>query len=438
MRIPLWRFFHIKRLKRDRSGATIVLVAVMLPLLITVMAVTIDIARLYVVHSKAQNALDTGLLGAVTTETTTNAIQTEARRLFDANFETGYMGASISTNLSVVEASTGVYNGTVSVRVPTTVLSVVGSNLTTFNLFAQVTRGFQNAGQKQLELTLVMDNSSAMTNPKRNGVRNGLNSMMDELFGTNPTLPNVFVSIVPYGVAVNHGVGRIAWVQSNYLFLHLLYNLFLGVGFMSNRNNDSPPNGFTDLSNQPPTTQATRFRMPVGAATFTSGTDLQLALIPEVQFALNNKSQINNAISDAIGSGNRRINVGLMWGWFTQSPSWQGVWSNSLPGLPRNFTSGYNKSLVLITGGRNNVFLGNNGTSNDNNTTALLCQAIKAQGSTLYVVAYGNSGDFDLTLLQGCASSLPNFYLVNNTNQARAAFLDIINDVSFTTVRLTQ
>lgn len=428
---------RLQPLRSNQSGATIVLVAVMLPLLVAVMAVTIDIARLYAVHSKAQNALDTALLGAVSTENGIASIRSEARSLFDANFASGYMGAAIAANLDVSPAGSGVYNGTITMSVPTTILSVVGSNLTTFTLFAQVTKGYQTTGKKQLELSLVMDNSSAMTTNKRNAVRNGLHAMMDDLFGVNASLPNVYVSIVPYNVSVDVGVGRIAWVQPNYLFLHFLYNLF-GYGFMSNRNNDSPPNSFLDLNNAPPIAASAKFRMPVGVPSYTTGVDTQYVDIPNIQFALSNKSQIVNAIDDAVGGGDRRMNVGLMWGWFTQSPSWQGIWNAGLPGLPANYTANYNKSLVLITGGRNNVFLGVNGTSNDDNTTALLCEAIKAQGSKLYVVAYGKAGDFNTALLQACATQPGNFYLVSSTNEAKSAFLDVVNDVSYATVRLTQ
>src|SRR5690606_10605040 len=133
------------------------------------------------------------------------------------------------------------------------------------------------------------------------------------------------------------------------------------------------PNGYTDVSDSAPVSNATKFRLPQDESTYTSGRDVQYAALPEIAFGMNNKNSIITELNRSINSGDVRINVGLMWGWFTLSPNWQGVWTGSLPTKPANYSASIAKTLILVVGGKNNVFLGVNGTSNDNTTTQQLC-----------------------------------------------------------------
>ena len=54
-----------RRFISSQSGTTLVLMALILPLLLIAMGMTIDMSRLYVVQAKAQSASDAALLGAV-------------------------------------------------------------------------------------------------------------------------------------------------------------------------------------------------------------------------------------------------------------------------------------------------------------------------------------------------------------------------------------
>jgi Flp pilus assembly protein TadG len=424
----------------NKSGSTMVLIAVTLPLLVSVMAVTVDLTRVYVAQTKVQTALDTALTGAVAAGGTLPTVSAETTRLFNANFPVGYMGVTL-TGIAVSQPSSGVFNATVTARVPTTVLGMGSGSLTTLSILSQVTSGYQTSSQKSLEMAIVIDNSASFSTTERGSVRTSAYNMVNTIFGTAVTLSNVHVSVVHYNNMVNIGAGRSSWIQPTHRTLYTLLSTFLGLGPASNRNSDSPPNTMSDFSNAAPTVASALFRIPRSASTFTSQTD-SLSLSPRlgvISFAQNNKNTIRTAIDTSINSRGTRTNVGLMWGWFTLSPTWRGIWSASIPTKPANFGPLMNKSMVLITGGKNNVFLGVSGTSDDNKSTALLCSAIKAQGITLYVVGYDSSpSNLDETQLSSCASR-PNFYFyAANSTDLNTMLLKIAGDISFNTLRLSQ
>jgi len=206
---------------------------------------------------------------------------------------------------------------------------------------------------------------------------------------------------VPYDVAVNIGTGRASWVQAPDVPGFL--------GFVSNRDNDAPPDSNpNEYSDVPPTDEATKFREP-NNFNFSCGGDPVTTSLRPLQFGMTGKSAIQAATDQMQASGCTRINVGLMWGGYTLSPQWQGYFDTGRPGLPLPATANSDKALVLMTDGENTVYLGGGGRNNDNTTTALQCSAIKARGVTIYTVGFGPRGSVNEPLLQACAT-LPTFY----------------------------
>src|SRR5262249_27342518 len=124
--------------------------------------------------------------------------------------------------------------------------------------------------------------------------------------------------------------------------------------------------------------------------------DYQLSACHRIRFAYYDKSVLLAAIDSLGAGGSTRINLGLMWGWFTLSPNWQGVWDSSRPELPATITPNVQKVMVLMTDGKNTVYQGNNGISNDDTKTLALCKAIQAQNITLYTIGYGTKDDVNV------------------------------------------
>jgi hypothetical protein len=128
-------------------------------------------------------------------------------------------------------------------------------------------------------------------------------------------------------------------------------------------------------------------------------------------------------------SGATRINVGLMWGWFTLSPRWQGVWDSGKPNMPQDPAENLQKAIVLMTDGKN-VF------PVDNANVEGLCGDIKEAGITIYTIGFGEG--VNTNLLRNCATN-PQFYWFAPTEEdLRTAFQTIADDLLFNTLRLSQ
>ena len=424
----------MKRLLTNHSGGTLILTALFLPLLVIVMAVVVDIGRVYAVQAKAQNAMDAALLGAVATISTTS-IDSEVPRIFNTNYPTQYMGSTVGS-IGLTNFGNGVYEAAVTITVPYSVIGLFSSDFATVHILSQVTNSFGLTPAQRLELALVLDNTGSMSGAKIEALRRASQDLVGILFGPNETLNNIRINLVPYDVAVNLGPDRASWIQGAFL---APYNAMAatGNGFVSNRNTDSPRNSYNDLTNTPPQTEETRFRVPVNASN-TSCPDRANTNLPRMRFGMNVKSQALSAVNAMQASGCTRINVGMMWGWFSLSPSWQGLWDPALPGLPASPNPLLDKVVVLMTDGQNTVFNGASSTSVDDDTTLAMCAAVKASNITVYTVGFGSAGDVNPTLLRNCASSPSHFWLAPTEADLRTAFRQIADDIVFSTIRLSK
>lgn len=424
-------YLHISQFYRDRSAGTLIFAAIVFPILIVTMALVVDIGRIYTVQAKAQNASDAALLGAVAT-ISTNDLTLETVRLFNANYPAEYMGSTVS-DISVQKVSSGVYEANYTVTVPTTITGIFSSDIATLQIFSQVTRGLDVTENLKLELSLVLDNTGSMGGTKIEALKSASTDLTNILFGDADSLQNLHISVVPYDVAVNLGPDRAGWIQGAYL---PIYNAMAagGNGYVSNRNSDSPRNALNDFTDAPPQTEETRFRVPISAPS--AGCADRPYDTQPMRFAMNNRAEILGIINGMVASGCTRINVGLMWGWFALSPFWQGIWDAGSPSLPRPTGSLVSKVTVLMSDGRNTVYNGSNGTSNDDESTATLCAAMKAQGVTLYTVGFGAGADENL--LRSCATSASHYWFAPNADDLGTAFSQIADDILFNTLRLSR
>ncbi len=430
------------KLIRTESGGVVILVAIMLPLLMMILGVTIDLGRSYAARSKAQTASDAALLGAVSTASTL-AVNTEMTRLFNANYPANYMGGT-AVNIVVTAVSQGQYTAQVSFNVPTVIMKIFGTTTQQISVHSTVNSGYQLSAPQTLELALVFDNSGVANTA---AMRLAANSMVNILFGASNTLSNVHVSMIPYDVAVDVGNNHATWVLPAWLARYNQFSTLAGGGrgFLANRNNDAPPDALVDVSDAAPTTNTTRFRTPVA---YGAGLPLNAGLNPDyettnklalMQFGLNSKPNLLNAFATMQPTGgNLRIDVGLLWGWLSLSPNWQGRFNPALPGLPAATSPVVGKRMVLVVTGKNNVYTGQVNKSNDDTTTKQMCDAIKSRSITLYVVAYGASGSYNFNLLQNCATATTYFYPASTGAALVSAFNSIADSIQYDTLRLVQ
>ncbi len=556
----------LREFRKCQSGAAIILVGVIFLVLVGAVAIVVDVGRIYAVHSKAQNAADAALLGAVATMSTTD-LNSEVTRLFNANYPTDYMG-SVVKNMAVAEVSSGVYEMTFDVDLSTIMVqSVFSENMMHLQILSQVTRGFEEQRSKQLELALVLDNTASMGSPmsKMEGLKHAARDLVDIIFAEQATSTKIHISVVPYSTVVNIGPQRADWMQdpgafdteSRYYGMNMYqyavnkWNKGLAAnrqwdhwcgpkpiygcnpahtcpspdpcnaqtqtcqttyydytdpetGQVSQRSSQScscypcvpsaakctafpgppltwntwggrgnicppmPDSGtvwyeggddsgrrFNDISDAPPTTRATKFRLYYDNAPFFAIVNrsdnnnytsyIRSCRLPQIMFASNDKADVKSLINSMTPTGDTRIPVGLMWGWFTLSPKWQGTWDAGKPGLPANFQpSRLDKALVLMTDGKN-VRTPSAGTyrgleqsvGDDDYKTDQLCAAIKAQGITIYTVGYGDEW-INEDVLRRCAS-VPGYYFKAATaDDLATVFHKIADDILFNTLRLSK
>ena len=158
-----------------------------------------------------------------------------------------------------------------------------------------------------------------------------------------------------------------------------------------------------------------------------------------MQFGLNSKVALLNAFATMQPTGgNLRIDVGLLWGWLSLSPNWQGRFNPALPGLPAATSPIVSKNMVLVVTGKNNIYTGQINKSNDETTTKQMCDAIKSRGIKLYVIGYGGAGSFNFSLLQSCATGNSYFYNAPVGAALVSAFNSIADSIQYDTLRLVQ
>ncbi|MBY0407801.1 MAG: hypothetical protein K2Q01_08910, partial [Rickettsiales bacterium] len=336
------------------------------------------------------------------------------------------------------------FNASVGIRLSFNIMQIFGNQNASFTLTSRVSNGAQTAVR---EITMVLDSSSAVNSAN---IRTSSVAFVTRLFNGAATLPNTYVSVVPYDVAVNVGttpITRLTWAQN--LLQYVALGGGGGNGFFANRNPDIPFNNtFVDISDAPPAIAATsRFRTPYGLSpgTFNNG-DFVNRRVSRLLFASNRRTTINSAINAMRNAGRTRLNVGLMWGWFTLSERWQGRWDAGLPALPMSTNPSRRKYLVFLAGSRNNVYLGgtqpcgagNCAVSNDNTTFAAMCETMKGQGIYIYTIGFGAASAYNASQLSTCSSGQGYFFTAANVSQLTTVFQGIVDSINFNTLRLAQ
>ena len=127
------------RLRRDTKGNTLAIMAAAMIPLCAIAGSAIDMARLYVVKSRMQQACDAGVLAGRkfmtdSTNTTLDAnATTQAKVFFANNLRTGWMG-TVSANFTPVKTTENRVAGTAVVVVPMTIMKIFAAPNVTLNV----------------------------------------------------------------------------------------------------------------------------------------------------------------------------------------------------------------------------------------------------------------------------------------------------------------
>lgn len=198
----------VGRFRRDEGGAFLVLFGIMAIVLVATSGAVVDFTRIEQARTKAQNALDAAALGLQPHVFDTSPAWTSADFIREAdNLLEERLGDSTIT-AEVTGATINVRNGQLIlnawIEVPTAFVALLGITQVRAGLLSEATRKRLN-----LEVAMVLDNSGSMSSYSRmTELKKAAKNATDILFDNQPTLPNVFVSIVPFTQYVNVGTAN--------------------------------------------------------------------------------------------------------------------------------------------------------------------------------------------------------------------------------------
>lgn len=148
------------------------------------------------------------------------------------------------------------------------------------------------------------------------------------------------------------------------------------------------------------------------------------------------KSELISRINGLQMGGATAGHLGTAWAWYTLSPEWNAVWSDS-PAADYN-SEETSKIAILMTDGEYNtqydakgIKTGSPGAgaavNGGSNTQAkALCDGMKEKGITVYTVGFDLGGNATaIETLQYCATDPDKFYNAEDGDQLKQAFRDI-------------
>lgn len=219
----------LRRLRKDKRGNTLILVAFAIMPLLAMVGSGLDMARAYVARDRLQQACDAGSLAArrlLSGATLTTAVSTEATNYFNFNFPQGAFQTATFTPQITVPA-VGTVRITAATTIPTTIMKLFGFDTLNIAAACQATQDFVGT-----DIMLVLDMSGSMNCPtskpndacnevetsdsKMQALRDASGSLYDTLKSAQDQLHNnnlrLRYGFVPYNATVN--VGKLVYAKN--------------------------------------------------------------------------------------------------------------------------------------------------------------------------------------------------------------------------------
>jgi Flp pilus assembly protein TadG len=216
------------RLLRDTAGNTLAIIAAALIPLLAIVGGGVDVSRGYLAQSRLQQACDAGVLAARkrigSSSLSAGMLPQDANKaghqFFDVNFGDGIYGTEQRSFGMTVDEQYAV-NGTASVVVPTTVMSIFGFTEIPLDVSCQARLNFSNT---DVMMVLDVTGSMAGTNPgdsepKIDALKDTVRAFYAQIAATAAPDVRLRFGFVPYSTNVN--VGALlddSWVNSSWTY----------------------------------------------------------------------------------------------------------------------------------------------------------------------------------------------------------------------------
>ncbi len=199
----------IRAFCRSEKGSVIPLVGVAFLVIMGVMGMAIDIGRAQLVESKLLNSLDSAALAAGA-KLNTITVEDDVAGFVHANYPDGYVDSVVSNITTTLTDDDMTITVSATAVMQTSFMKLFGVDVVTVRATSEVTRAIGG-----LELALILDNTGSMNNNNKLPVlKVAANELLDILFGSNATVDDLFVGVVPFSQSVNIGTSRTAWMDN--------------------------------------------------------------------------------------------------------------------------------------------------------------------------------------------------------------------------------
>lgn len=414
---------------KNRAGVVAVIFGITVPMVLSAVGMSIDLAQSYLVRERLSQAVDAAALAAAASVSDDpTVIEAKVNDFIEANYPPDRIGYTIDINVSQGMNDTLSVNATA--RLDTTFMKVVGIRHVDIYVETEVKREV-----KAIEVALVMDVTGSMsTNNNIGALRTAATSFLDIMFAPGRDRDFIKIALVPFSTSVNvgpYGLGKTPG-GSNY-----------GLPFVSNPRNlqyyDQSKSDATNTTNRlkwggcilegsyPDDVQdhagpwdMYRYCRDSGdvvrcdtnnANTKPNYICPQTPIVP----LTSNKNELQAAVNSLKADGNTYVNVGLAWGLRVLSP-----------GFPFQEGTAWNdvdwkKAVILMTDGDNQVHAnysayGRSATANMtnaklNNRVLDVCDELKAKGVLVYTITfYSNISNATKNIYKQCASQPSMWY----------------------------
>jgi Flp pilus assembly protein TadG len=324
--------------------------------------------------------------------------------------------------------------------VPLNFGGIFGMSTTDISTLSHATAGFGG-----IELALVVDVSGSMKSPRIDSLRMAANKLVDEIYGSRVSIPNVKIALVPFSGRVNVVDYGADWFDAELDSGAVESGKGGGGGGKGKgKGGKSDGGGFTpsatllcaglrsgsnDINDAPPSTELFPY----------FGGEDKVCPGPKMIALVDDRARIQAAITALYPGDGTSTDIGMAWGWRALSPQWQGVWYPENAQLPLSHDETPGKTIVIMTDGKNHPHQSNDPHDEATSNQRLLaqCAAMKAQDYTIYAVTFMMNGTLD-SLYRACATSPDHVFDVNSSNDLVAAFQFIGSDIVASSLRLSR
>jgi Flp pilus assembly protein TadG len=433
----------LRRLRRADDGNVAVIFAIALLPLIGFVGAAVDYSRANAMQAKMQAALDSATLMVAKDDATGTLSNSQLSTSITTYFKALYTSTDTS-NLTLTatytsSATTGSQIKTTSTgTVSTAFMKVVG-----YPTLPLSTASTATWGTTRLRVALALDNTGSMADSgKMTALKTATNNLIDQLSASATVNGDVYVSIVPFANDVNFGTsykssGYIDW--TNWSTSGSIEEGWTCSSKYNSRNetmlcgtSSNNINSWTGCVMDRTQNYDVQITPPTSTSTYYPAD--QSSYCPTVIAPLSyNWTSLKSTVNAMTPLGGTNQPIGLVWAWQTL----QQATPFNAPALDSTYN--YTTAIILLSDGLNTMdrWYGNGSTQSPqvDARQKLLCDNIKAAGITIYTVQVNTDGEDTSSVLQYCASTASNFFILTDASQVISTFNSI--GTSLTKLRIS-